>query len=185
MAESVIYVNDKKRRSRVEVFALGPNRTILAACKGDGILPFMPGGGIDDNETVERAGARELEEETGWLAENHKEFVLPGNWVFSGPTDPWFDENHWDEEEHYSIFCNAVRFQPTARYGSEGDSDVFTLVPMRQVVNETKSALPSLNPRLRFMAEFRLTVLEKLLNRVERNYHVEKYAAPKPHYVRW
>lgn len=185
MSEMVTHVDGKKRRCRVEVFALGPNGTVLMASKERHTLPFMPGGGIDEGESIVEAGARELEEESGWLAQNHKEFSLVGNWVFQGEADAWFKEGGWEEEHSSAITCDAIRFEPNEKYGSEGDSDVFTLRPLEQLFQETQDAIPYLFPRLRFMALFRLAALLKLKRKGIKSYQMESLAIKAPEYLRW
>lgn len=44
-------VHGKRRRHRVEVFAFGPNNTILANLDSKVNFPELPGGGIDGRET--------------------------------------------------------------------------------------------------------------------------------------
>lgn len=185
MTEMVTYVKDKKRRCRVEVFALGPGATALMASKGARALPYVPGGGIDEGESVIEAASRELQEESGWLAVNHRALPVPGEWVFKGTSDAWFKECGWEEEHNAASTCEAVRFAPNEKYGSEGDGDVFTLRPLEQLFDETQAALPYLFPRLRFMAVFRLAALEVLMRKSDLRYQMEALALRPPSYVRW
>ena len=161
--EKATYFNGTKRRYRVEVFALGPDNTILACPNGWVEFPDLPGGGVDKNETPELAGMRELREESGWLADNFKYLNIPGEWIFRGQDDPWFNKDGWNEEVYIPVICNAINFAPCELYGSEGDALEFKLLPIEQIKKETEDALnEGLSTRKQIMMKFRLAVFKEL-----------------------
>jgi 8-oxo-dGTP pyrophosphatase MutT (NUDIX family) len=180
MTENVININGKKRRQRVEVFAIGKNNTVLVSLKGVGNYPELPGGGVDVGESLTAAGIRELEEESGWLAERPYQMNIPGNWIFRGKDDGWFNRDGWDEEENVAIVCDAIRFAPTDKYGSENDHHVFTLVAINKVIAETKKSITTAtSERRRIAAEFRVKILTKVVeNSIEE-------VLNKPQWTNW
>ena len=164
MAEKASIVGGKKRRHRVEVFAIGPNDTILAASTGFNKLPELPGGGVDEGETNWDAGAREADEESGWVVWKPFQLMLNGDWVFKGSDCPWFNKAGWQEEENIAIICKAIKFGPTEHFGTEGDAQDFQLYPIQQILEETErfSTRDDISNRKRLLAYFRIAVIKEL-----------------------
>lgn len=176
MTEKVTMVKGKKQRHRVEVFAIGPHATILAFSHGRGQMPELPGGGIDEGEDVVTAGLRETHEEAGWQVEAPKPLIIPGEWVYTVMGDSWLSREGWDEEKHFAMVCQALRFAPSPIYGCEGDDLKFKLLPFTQVFDDTASALEGrLHSNLRAVAEFRLAALRQL----------ESLFKAKPEFLLW
>lgn len=167
MSEKITLIGGTRRRSRVEVFALGPNNTILVSSKGMGNYPELPGGGVDEDESDESAGIRELEEEAGWLAVDPYVLNVMGDWVYRGKDDPWYNKDGWDEEENIAVICKAVRFAPDESYGSENDHHYFKLIPIDDLYKETEVSINSDCSKRRVLAaRFRMMVLIALKNKV-------------------
>jgi len=164
MAENAIIINGKKRRQRVEVFAVNKDDMILVAEKGYTAYPELPGGGVDIGESLVSAGMRELAEEAGWLAIDPKVMELPDQYIFSGKDDGWFNRDNWNEEENIAIVCTAIRFEPTKAYGSEDDHLQFTLIPIKKLIKNIEEFLLSdCTERKKVNATFRLAILKKIL----------------------
>ena len=168
MTELVTIVNGKRRRSRVEVYVPGPDNAILAYIGSNLKMPELPGGGVDEHESIIEAGIRELAEEAGWKALAAKEITLPLSYLFSGKGSTWFEKQGLDEEIEHGIVCTSAKYMPDKRYNSEGDGRVFKLLPVGQVYKETRDALvwDMITPRLKVIAEFRLAALEKLYKNI-------------------
>lgn len=179
MAEKCDIIDGKRRRYRVEVFVLGDNNTILASLKGLGNYPELPGGGLDEGESLTEAGLRETREEAGWSAIAPTVLDVPGNWLFAGSDDAWFNRCGWNEEQQLAVVCTADMFAPTHEYGSEGDSHEFDLVPIPELIAHTEEMLKNeLTPRRRFLALFRLAALKRIS---ERTLVIESY----PNWKKW
>jgi len=159
-----IIVNGKKRRQRVDVFAIGPNNTLLAFSRGlDSYLEF-PGGGIDAGEDIVTAGERELAEEAGWPATECKE-VKVERLVYTAEAGSWLREIGFDEEEQYSMSCKVSSFKPDKRYATEEDELHFTLMPIDRILMELNNTVDT-NKNIRSIkvAKHRIEVINKLFN---------------------
>ena len=79
--EKTVYIGDKKQRYRVEVIAMGPDNTILAASINNNTNGYieLPGGGVDVNESILRSAVREVQEEAGWTISNVRSLPVLGN----------------------------------------------------------------------------------------------------------
>jgi 8-oxo-dGTP pyrophosphatase MutT (NUDIX family) len=165
MTEKATIVGGKKRRHRVEVFAIGPNNTILALSKGYNELPEFPGGGVDIGESNSEAGKREADEESGWRTAQHV-VIDVGDYVFQGKDCPWFNKDGWQEEENIAVMCKAIKFDPSPAYGSENDANEFRLYPINQIIDETEkfSTREGVTDRKRLLAQFRLEVFKRILS---------------------
>lgn len=165
MAEKIIMVEGKRRRQRVEVFALGEDNTILTSLKGPGIFPELPGGGVDDSDSFINAAMRELAEEAGWVAKDYSVMAVSGDWVFKGSDDPWFNKDGWNEEENIAVVCNVIAFHPDEQYGSEKDHHVFNLIPINELIKQTNLSInKDMSRRKSLTALHRLAVLKELLS---------------------
>jgi len=174
--EKVSYVNNKKRRHRVAIFALGPNNTILASMSGYGGGPELPGGAVDKNESNVAAGLREVAEESGWECSGAFELTLQGDWTFKGKDDGWFNSDGWQEEENIPIICNAIDFKPTTAYDSAHDALVFKLEPIDKVIaGIEKITAEGISERYTNKNKFILYVLGYILD----------MAKTKPNWMSW
>jgi 8-oxo-dGTP pyrophosphatase MutT (NUDIX family) len=62
-------MDQRTYRPRVEVIAVQPDGKVLAGVYDNDGCPGLPGGGVEDGENWVAAGLRELEEETGYVAD--------------------------------------------------------------------------------------------------------------------
>ena len=158
--EAWLTIHDRVQRSRVEVFALGANNTMLARLNGTS-YPLVPGGGVDQGETLDQAAARELMEEAGWTATGYTMMNPSGVWIYRGPKPV---VNGWQDELCRGMVCRAQAFSPTVEYGAHGDGEDFSLISVHTVLDLTRKAIAdnTLEPRFLVHAQFRLAVLEML-----------------------
>lgn len=178
--EEVILINGKRRRNRVEVFAFCDNK-LLAYSHGVNSYLELPGGGVNEGESIVDAGLRELAEEAGWPATDAKILSISGDSLFVENENSWLKQHGIDEEINSAITCNVKEFRPTEVYGSENDSYQYTLLPVDQVINETINTFQTTtDKRGKFIAKFRLNVLQHLL-KVKINYTLEHI----PNYYKW
>lgn len=161
--ENKLIIDDRTRRQRVEVFALGPNGTMLAFSHGINSYMELPGGGVNVGESIIEAGMRELAEESGWVATDPKILNVPGNWIFVEDENSWLKQNGYDEEESLSIVCHVDDFKPGQKFGSEGDALNYNLLSFNQVIEETRNTMNNTtDKRGKFIAEYRLKAMDQL-----------------------
>lgn len=166
--ELITVVGGKKRRHRVDVFARRDDTILAFFCPK--IKTYeLPGGGVDQGEAYEQSGIREAHEESGWIVENPYVVNLPGDWVFKGVDDKWFSRGGWQEELQIPIVCDAVRYEPSDVYGSEGDGMLFSFVEMPRLLLEWQfaSGRDGIWPRKQLQIQQRIEVLKKLLADVQ------------------
>lgn len=179
-SEEVKIINGKKRRNRVEVFAISDSK-ILAYSKGINSYLELPGGAVNEGETIIEAGLRELAEEAGWPATNAKIINIPGEHVFIENENSWLKQHGVDEEVNSAISCNVTEFRPTQLYGSEDDSYKYTLLSIDQVISETINTFQnSTDKRGKYIAKYRLNVLQILLNT-----KISITLESKPNFIKW
>lgn len=166
LEDRVLLVDGARRRVRVELYALGPNGTLLASLK-DGEMGSLPGGGLMPLETVAMGAARENAEESGWTATRYRELAVPGSpWVYHGEMPGRLAEEGWDEEVQVAVVAIAGAYQPGPLYNAKGDARVFRLVPLSEVIARIEGAdLEAAPPLIRLRAAFRLAALREI-NRV-------------------
>lgn len=174
--EQLTIVNNKQRRTRIDVAAYH-NNMILAAYQDETETYDFPGGGLDKGETYEAAGVREGMEEAGWIITQPQAIKLPGNWVFSGSDDRWFDAAGWDEELEVGVIATAISFNPDHRFSSEGDARIFSLIPIGQVKASLLQALMSeiARPRQKLIYQLRLEMIKL----------IEQKIAARPKFLDW
>jgi 8-oxo-dGTP pyrophosphatase MutT (NUDIX family) len=165
--EMTTVFNNRRQRHRVEVIAIGPDRTILATPMEIKGYIELPGGGVNKGESYEAAAVRENEEEAGWLVENPVIIHVPGNWTHSAPDGSWLKENGYDEEVNIVVGCNAIEFKPKENFMAEGDGRVHKLLPIGQVISETLIGMSqSTDPRIINLGKLRIEAIRKVCNLV-------------------
>lgn len=150
------------RRLRVEVYVRNGDSLLAVECEGR--TPSMPGGGVDLSETLIEAATRELMEEAGWIADNYQIVTFNFPNVFKSTGCQWLTQAGIDEEEQHVVVCDGVKFQPDARYGSEGDSSKFNYMCVQQLANSTKKSIDN-NVKIGIhydRARYRLMVIQSL-----------------------
>lgn len=174
--EQINLVNNKKRRTRIDVAAYQGNM-ILAAYQDETETYDFPGGGLDKGETNEQAAIREGMEEAGWVIQSPTAITLPGDWVFNGLDDKWFHGSGWDEELEIGVIAEAVIFKPDYRFSSEGDARIFSLVPIGQVKASLQQAIMNeiSRPRQKLIYQLRLKMIESIEQRLQ----------SKPKFLNW
>jgi len=164
-------INELRPRLRVEVFAFNKNKTqILAHLRKPTIIPKLPAGAVDKGETFIDTAKREMMEESGWVATNFKHINVPGNWKLDISKEDelkyfskWKLEEPIISETNICIICEAVKFNPNSKYGSENDSHEFDLYDVDLIYNLTKNSIPK-NDRVGFQKRFRIACFDYLKN---------------------
>jgi 8-oxo-dGTP pyrophosphatase MutT (NUDIX family) len=161
--ENKLIIDGRTRRQRVEVFALGENGTMLAFSHGVNSYMELPGGGVNEGETILQAGMRELAEESGWTATEPKILSVPGDCVFVEDENSWLKQNGYDEEESLAIVCHVNDFKPGQKFGSEGDALNYDLMSFNRVIEETRNTLNNTtDKRGKYIAAYRLKAMDQL-----------------------
>jgi 8-oxo-dGTP pyrophosphatase MutT (NUDIX family) len=163
--EATVMSQGRRQRHRVEVIAIGPDNTILATpIEINGYIE-LPGGGVDQNETLEQAAIRETEEEAGWRIANPRVLEVRGEWGYIAGDHSWLKENGYDEEVNFVVVCDAVAFSPKENFKSEGDGRTHHLLSLAQVIKETKQGMISCpEERVILLGNLRLAALKQLFN---------------------
>ena len=73
--EKITKINNLNYRTRIEIYALNSENKILYELSKTGTLK-LPGGGLDNNETIINAAKRELMEETGHISTKYIDLKL-------------------------------------------------------------------------------------------------------------
>lgn len=164
--EETFLVNGKRRRVRVEVIASIANTKILAsAAKHVGYVE-LPGGGMDKGENPIQTAEREGREEAGWTLCNLKVYETSDQYVYEAPEGSWLKDNNYDEESTCFVIGNVTKYSPTNELNSQGDAARYELLPIDQVIRETKEVIEAnLDERGVHIAKARLIVLEDLFGK--------------------
>lgn len=166
--EKLIVANHKRRRTRVEVYVINKEKThILTHIRSDHEFDEFPAGGVDVGETLIDAAIRELQEESGWIAKNYTLIDLGKRYIWSGKEYDDLTKYGWDEEEQIPVICEGVGFFPNEKYGQEGDTFPFLMVPITDVIESTKKFISTnTDERFAIKAQCRLDVLLTFCNQV-------------------
>ena len=176
--EKVFLREGKARRIRVEVIALSNNNTILAGRLGEELGGHwdLPGGGIDEGETVVQAGLREMAEEAGWDVSDVHELPGDNRFIYRGNGDDWFKDHGWQEEETRYVLCKPIEFNPGNEYGKEGDQLGFQLVDIGEFMDSLVENIANCKPpNVKAFLKSRQKVLTSLITLI----------ATQPDWAKW
>lgn len=164
--EQTFLVNGRRRRVRVEVIASIANSKILASSAVHVGYVELPGGGMDKGENPIQTAEREGREEAGWTLCNLKVYETSDAYVYVAPEGSWLKENNYDEESTCFVIGNVTKYSPTNDLNSQGDAARYELLPIDQVIRETKEVIEAnKDERGVHIAKARLTVLEDLFGK--------------------
>jgi len=187
-------IDGKKRRTRVEVFALTEDNMILVAKLPPDNLPCLPGGGVDKDEIVLAAAVRETAEEAGWVITDPRVCAPSGlSTLYIVDEQGWLRSIGIEEELQVAVVAKAKEFAPDNRYASEGDGMVFEKWTIDELIEKTYKAInDGLGSHWAFVYHFRIEILKqiKITQRVEAGlkkiHALESHHQPKePNWTKW
>lgn len=166
--EYITIVNGKRRRTRVDVFAIAGN-LILAEYNSKLDTFNIPGGGLDKDSTILDTAIREAMEESGWVCSNPYIVVdIKSNTLFTGISDRWYHECGWNEEIQVPVICYPLKYKPNDTYKGQNDAGVYGLYLITNVLNSYIKELEigEVEERKAIQLRIRIEVLTKYLDSI-------------------
>lgn len=119
-----------KERLRVEVKVKDDEGKVLAGSWPDNPgKKFLPGGGVDANETLEEAGEREVAEETGWKVTDVKPTGEPDTVVPGKSRTVWLEARAAGEKDDDRKGADEGKFLRGVGYVDEGSVEKVAISP--------------------------------------------------------